>query len=345
VRKFFLSLAFVVVCASGAAHRSFSADAPINVRLGTVLPQGSSYYKHLQEMGDNWRRASNGRVVLTIYPDGRMGDEPEIVKRINIGQLQAGMLSMTGLAEAEPGVSGLQNMPMMFRSLDELDYIGDRLRPTLQKRLEAKGFVVLFWTDTGWVRFFSKQSGFYPDDFRKMKLFTWAGSPKQSDLMKDAGFRPIALAASDIYSSLETGMIDAVPTAPFFALATQIDKAAPHMLELNWAPLVGALVVSKKTWDKIPPATQAALREGTREHGRKMKADGRREGEESVEAMKKRGLIVHAVTPEIEAEWRKMSEGVYPKIRGNLVPADVFDEVSKLLAEYRSQPRPSVGAK
>jgi TRAP-type C4-dicarboxylate transport system substrate-binding protein len=305
--------------------------------LGTVLPQGSSYYKHLQEMGEKWRRSSNGKVTLTIYPDGRMGDEPEIVKRIHIGQLQAGMLSVTGLSEAEPGVAGLQNMPMMFRTFAEVDYIGEKLRPMLEKRLEAKGLVVLAWVDTGWVRFFSKEAATSPDEFRKMKMFTWAGSPKQADVMKDAGFRPVALTASDIYSALQTGMIESVPTAPFFALATQIDKAAPHMLDVNWAPLVGGLVVSKKTWDRIPAELRPPLNAAAAETGNKIKEAGRREGEESVEAMKKRGLVVHKPAPEAEAEWRKLAESIYPKIRGGMVPADIFDEVTRLLKEYRSQ--------
>ncbi len=67
-----------------------------------------------------------------------------------------------------------------------------------------------------------------------------------------------------------------------------------------------------------------------------MKARGRQEAEESVETMKKRGLKVQPVPAQVEAEWRRLAEEVYPKIRGDMVPAEMFDEVQRLLKEYRA---------
>ena len=99
----------------------------------------------------------------------------------------------------------------------------------------------------------------------------------------------------DILPNLQTGLINAAPLPPSYALAGQVDRVAPNMLDLAWAPLVGALVVSKKTWDAIPPETREAMRQAAVEAGAKMKAEGRRESVESVEAMRKRGLTVHPV--------------------------------------------------
>jgi TRAP-type C4-dicarboxylate transport system substrate-binding protein len=98
------------------------------------------------------------------------------------------------------------------------------------------------------------------------------------------------------------------------------------MLDLAWAPLVGAAVMTKKTWDTIPVEGRDAVRKVAAETGALLKADGRRESAESVEAMRKRGLQVHAVTADVEAEWRREAEAAYPKIRGVVVPADIFDE-------------------
>lgn len=136
--------------------------------------------------------------------------------------------------------------------------------------------------------------------------------------------------------SLQTKLIDAVPAPPFFAMAGQIDSRAGHMLELNWAPLVGALVVRKETWDAIPAATREALVKSAATAGKAVKAAGRKEMDESVAAMTKRGLTVTKVTPDLEAEWRQTAETVYPKIRGNIVPADIFDQTRKLIEEYRA---------
>lgn len=322
--------------ALGSLDRVFGAGGPVRVRLGTLAPKGSSYYKHLQAMGEKWRQAPGGGVLLTIYPDGTMGSEADMVRRMRLGQLQAGMLTAVGLAEIELAVTGLQNLPLMFRSLEEVDYIGEKLQPMLEKRLEEKGFVVLFWGDTGWVRFFSKQPVIMPDDLRKAKLFVWAGSAADVDIYRSVGCNPVPLETVDILPSLQTGLINAVALPPSIALAGQVDGAAPHMLDLAWAPLVGATVITKKTWDAIPLEGREALRKAATETGKLMKADGRRESVESVEAMRKRGLRVHAVTPEVEAEWRREVEAAYPKIRGVIVPGDIFDEVVKHLKAYRA---------
>jgi TRAP-type C4-dicarboxylate transport system substrate-binding protein len=225
---------------------------------------------------------------------------------------------------------------MGFRNFDEVDYVGEKLRPLLEERLAGKGFVVLFWSDAGWVRFFSNQPVMHPDDMRKLKLFTWSGSPEQVGLYKSAGFNAVPLETVDIVPSLQTKLIDAVPAPPFFAMVSQIDSRAPYMLELNWAPLVGALVVRKETWDKIPAETRARLLTAAATAGREIKAISRREMNESVTAMEKRGLKVTKVTPAVEAEWRALAEAVYPRIRGPIVPAEIFDETLRILAEYRA---------
>ncbi|MBI4662785.1 MAG: TRAP transporter substrate-binding protein DctP [Verrucomicrobia bacterium] len=313
-----------------------SAAAPAKVRLGTLAPKGSSSYKHLLAMGEKWRNAPSGGAQLTIYADGTMGGEADMVKRMRIGQLQAGMLTAVGLGEIEPAVAGLQNLPLMFRTLDEVDYIGEKLQPMLEKRLLAKGFVVLFWADAGWVQYFSKEPVLHPDDLKKTRLFVWAGHPDEVDIFKSAGFNPVPLETVDILPNLQTGLITAVPAPPFVALASQIDGPAPNMLDLNWAPLVGATVITKKTWDSFLPASREAAMQAARAAGKLVKADNRRESVEAVEAMKKRGLKVHPVKPEMERAWREATEAVYPKIRGRIVPADIFDEVTRLLKDYRA---------
>ena len=99
------------------------------IKLTTIAPRDSSYHKALQRMGQEWRRASGGTVEVIIYPGGIQGGEAAMVDRMRINQVQAALLTGTGLTEIEDAVAGLQNMPMVFRSLDELDYVSEQLRP------------------------------------------------------------------------------------------------------------------------------------------------------------------------------------------------------------------------
>jgi len=308
----------------------------VKVRLGTLAPKGSSYTKHLQAMGEQWRSAPGGGVQLTIYADGTMGSEADMVRRMRLGQLQAALVTTTGLTEIEPAVAGLQTIPKAFRSLEEVDYIGEKLQPMLEKRLEAKGFVVLFWSDTGFIRFFSKQPMISPDDLKKTKLFISANRPAELEIYHSVGCNAVPLEVADILPGLQTGLIDCLCIPPTFALATQVDSAAPHMLDMNWVPLVGAAIINKKTWDSLSPEAQTALRKSAKEAGQLIKSDGRRENVESIEAMRKRGLKIHTLTPEISAEWDRIVEDAWPKIRGTVVPADIYDEVMSQLKTFRA---------
>jgi TRAP-type C4-dicarboxylate transport system substrate-binding protein len=313
-----------------------SLPAALRIKLATLAPTGTSYHKSLLALREAWKKTSKGTVDLIIYADGKLGGEADTVNLMNLNAVQASMLTAVGLAEIEKAVGGLQNIPMGFHDLAEVDYVGDKLRPMLEERLTRKGFAVLFWSDAGWVRFFSKRPVTYPDDLKKLKLFNWAGSPEQVEIYRSAGFNPVPLETADIMPSLQTGLIEAVPMPPVFALATQVDTRAPYMLELNWAPLVGACVIRRETWDKIPADIRPALLKSAAGTGAEIKANGRRENEESVRAMEQRGLKVTRVTPEIEAAWRTAAEAAYPKVRGAIVPTDIFDRALELIKEYRA---------
>ena len=181
---------FLSLCLITLWHQAQPLEAAQRIRLGTLAPKGSSYHNELKKMGQEWKEATQGNLSLTIYPGGSMGGESEIVRRMRIGQLQAGLLTAVGLTEIEPAVSGLQNLPLMFESLNEVDHIGAKLQPFLEERLEEKGFKVLFWVNAGWVHFFTKTPIATPNDLRQLKIFSWAGSPEVVDLYKKSRIPP-----------------------------------------------------------------------------------------------------------------------------------------------------------
>lgn len=336
---------FVLLLALFTLLAPVHARGQTRIRLATLLPRGSSQYHTLEEMGQRWRTISNGGISLTIYADGTMGSEEDSVRRMRIGQLQAATLSVAGLSEIDTSVSALQKIPMLYRSLDEVEFLRSRMRPELERRMEEKGFVVLFWGDVGWVHIFSRQPAMRPDEFKKTKVFVGASDNDEASIMKSLGYQVVPLEWSDVLTSLQTGLVDTVPTIPLLALAGQYDLVAKHMLQLNYVPLVGATVITKKTWDWISPALGPALLAASADAGTQIQMKGRAESAEAVEAMKRRGLQVHPVSPELANEWRRFFEAGYPKVRGTMVPADVFDEAQRILAEYRAGGAPGTQVK
>jgi len=307
------------------------------IKLGTLAPDGSPWHQSLQLMGERWRKISGGQVKLVIYPGGVLGDEPDMVNKMRIGQIQAAGLSGAGLSGMEPGVMALQ-IPMMFDSYEELDYVRERVAPRLEKMMEARGYLVLNWGDVGWVHFFTTRPATRLADMRNMKLFTWAGDNDTLELWKANGFRAVPLAATDILTGLQTGLIDAVPTTPLYALLNQSFGIARNMIDVKWAPLIGATVITRRQWDSLPPAQRSEMMSAARDAGVGMREGIRKMGDEAIATMQKRRLqVIHADAATM-AEWRRDAEGVYPKLRGSQIPADLFDEVRKLRDEYRASP-------
>jgi len=316
-----------------ASTLTFAAD--MQLRIGSLVPKNSLYHRQLMEMGETWRSAQGGASKYVVYPDGSQGGEAEMARRMRIGQLQGALMSVVGLREIEPSVAALQNLPLLFKSWEELDYVREKMRPAMEKKFLDKGFVVLAWGDAGWVRFFSKEAAVRPDDYKRMKFFAWGAEQEQQTIMKSLGYTPVPLETADILPSIQTGMINVVPSTPYFALASQIYTTAPHMLEINWAPIVGAMVVTTKAWEAMTPAAQDALRAAGEKAGVQLRAQARREVEEATEAMQKRGLVVHKPNAAEMQEWNALADKLYPRIRGTMVPADTFDEVFKHVKAYR----------
>ncbi len=317
----------------GSAHA-----ATVRLRLATLAPKDTSFHQSLQSMGEKWKQTSNGGVTLTIYTDGTMGGEADMVRRMRVGQIQAALISGSGLAQIDDSVTALQAMPMIYHSFAEFEYVQDRLRPMIEKRMLEKGFVMLFFGDAGWVKFFSKRPGTLPAEFVKMKMFAWVGDSRTIEVMKAVGVDTVALEQTDVLTGLQTGLIDVVPTIPVVALTGQFYGPASHVLDLNWTPLVGATVITKKAWDTVPEGQRKAMLAAAAVAGDEIRKRSRLEADEAIVAMQKRGLKVTTLTPDQLGEWRKFAETVYPKIRGKNVPADLFDEVQRLLTEFRAKP-------
>jgi len=305
------------------------------IKLGTLAPDGSAWHLILQDMGQRWKQASDGRVELRIYPGGRAGDEPDMVRKIRIGQLHAAALTVAGLATVSNGPQVL-SVPKLFDSYAELDHVRGELGPELEADLRRQGFIVLDWADAGWIRFLATGPVQAPEDLRRMKLFVWAGAQETLDIWKAFGFHPVPLAATDIQTGLRTGLIDAAPMTAIAALASQTFTVANHMVDVRWAPLAGAVVVSESAWLRVPADVRPELVRIARDAGERLRTEIRALDDAAVGAMRARGLVVHDVDAELDDRWRRLAETAYPRIRGAVVPAELFDRAIELRDRYRS---------
>jgi TRAP-type C4-dicarboxylate transport system substrate-binding protein len=312
------------------------AHAQVTIKIATLVPDGSSWHLILKEAADKWKKTSNGRVNVILFAGGVAGDDPDVVRKMRLGTLHGGVLTSVGVAEVDKSVYAL-GVPMMYASYDEVYAVLEKMRPKLEASIEKQGFIVLNWADGGWVRFFTQKPVATPDDLKKLKLFTWAGDSDSLEISKAAGFNPVPLPSTEIATALQTGLVTAVPLPPQVAVITQYFNYAKNMTDMEWQLLLGATVITKSAWDKIPSDLHAPFLEVMREAGSRLQTEIRQSGPRDVEAMKKRGLTVVPVDAKAREAWVKLAESVYPKIRGRVVPADAFDEAMKYRDEYRKR--------
>lgn len=329
-------LAAAFVLGASAMFAPPASAQTITVKMATLAPEGSSWHLILKQVAAEWKKISNGRVNVVLFPGAVAGDDPDVVRKMKMGTLQGAVLTAVGVAEIEKAVYALE-VPMMYSSYDEVYAVLDKMRPRLESAMEKKGFIVLNWADAGWLRFFTKNPVKTPDDLKQQKLFQWAGDNDSLEIMKGAGFNVVPLPSTELATGLQTGLVNAVSTTPQVAVLTQYYNYAKNMTDVPWALFLGGTVIKKDVWDRIPADLHAPLLKAMQDAGARLQADVKAGGDRDIEAMKKRGLNVVPVDPKTREAWVKTVEAAYPKIRGKIIPADAFDEAVKYRDEYRKR--------
>jgi len=225
---------------------------------------------------------------LRIYAGSVAGDEPDMVRKMRLGQLQAGSISSIGLSRIDRAFD-VFTIPMFYESYEELFAVMESLEPLMTERLSERGFVFLGWGMGGWARLFTKNPVRTVDDLRRAKMFVAAGDDPWVQYWKNNGFRPVPLAVTDIMTGLQTGLIDGLATTPLAALMLQWYRHAPYMIDIDLAPLIGATLVSEKAWQRIPEESRATLISSARELGNDVDLERARAGKGAPEGDSRKG--------------------------------------------------------
>lgn len=326
----FRLVATLVWCVFLAATR---VQADVVIKMATIAPENSVWTRTLREMGDAWRRRTNGRVSLRLFP-GTTGSEEKMLRDLRISKtLGAAQLSAIEMGTLDDGFN-VFSLPMFFESYEEVDGVLAAVGPVLERRVEARGLKVLNWGYAGWVHVFSRTPVRTPGDLKKLKLFTSTGDGRMATWYRDNGFSPVPVDASQMLTGLTTGMIEAVPLTPLSAQLFMWYEHAPYMLDIGFAPLLGATVMRLDTWSQLASADQAIVLDEARRAGARLRTEVPRLDAEAVTRMKERKLVV---TVGDQAVWRRTAADLGPVMRARLVPSDIYDLARKQRDGIRAQ--------
>lgn len=314
-----------------------ASAAPAPIKFATLAPEGSTWMKQLAELSKELEKETGGALKLKFYAGGVAGDEKDVVKKMRIGQLHAAGFTGVGLGEIAPETR-LLDAPWLFRDRAELEVIRGKLSKDLEAALEKNGFILLGWTDLGSVYVFSRGAVNGPDDMKKAKMWVWEGDPIASSAYKALGVSPVPLSVVDVMQSLQTGMIDAVYGPPLGVVALGWHAKLKHIYPVPMAESTGAVLVTKKFFEALPPEQQKALREVSARNLKKLNELTNAENDKALDTVSKNGLDLAAKpAADVLKRYEELGKAARKDMTGKLFPAELVQKLEKELNALRAR--------
>jgi len=302
------------------------------LKIATVAPEGSTWMQVMREIDAEVRRATNNEVGFKIYAGGVQGDELVVLRKVRSGQLQGGGLTGQGLGQIAPAVRVME-VPFLFSNYAQIDHVRDKLGARLESILHDSGYTVLGWADIGFVYLFSKQAIATQADLKAAKMWLWEGDPLAESFFSATGIGPVPLAVTDVLTSLQTRLIDAVYSSPLACVATQWFTRVSSYTDLPVTFATGAVVVSNTAFDAIPAAERDKVLAVCHQKFRELQLKARQQDAEALVEIEKSGVKKASVTPAEVQRFTAMGRSVWPQQVGKLYPQELLDAVTAAVAE------------
>jgi TRAP-type C4-dicarboxylate transport system substrate-binding protein len=306
------------------------------IKIGSIAPSRSIWDVALNDLALEWGKISGGAVQIKIYPGGIVGGEGDMLTKMRLGTLGGGIFTNIGMTNIYSD-SIVLNTPFLMNSDQEFNYVFDRMKPDIEKHIEAKGFKVIFWTLIGWEYFFSKNVVIYPEDMKKEKLSYTTGEKEMGHAWKKMGYQLVPTDLRDMLMALQSGINTAFYLPPLVAASGQFFALAPHMLNLRLAPIIGSLVLTDRAWNGVPeqyhePMIKTLAGITDRLYQQRQDLD-----KEALKTMSENGLIIHEPPADALGRWRAVAALGMDELVGKAYSKDIYDQVLAILQEFRQK--------
>ena len=307
------------------------------LKFATLAPAGTTWMKEMKAGADQVKQRTGGRVKLKFYPGGVMGNDQSVHRKIKIGQLHGGAFTQVGMAQVYPGIQVL-GLPMLFRSQEEVDYVREHVDVVLKREMEAAGFVLLGISDGGFARILSKQPMQDLEALRSSKIWLPEGDKVGLTVFRALGITPISLPIADVFTGMETGLIETIPVNPTAAIAFQWHSSAAYMTDVPINFLVGLLAIRKSVFDKLSAEDQAVMREEMGVVFKRLDELNRIDDEAAKAALQQQGITLVLPHPGEIERWRNISDqSIDDMVESGVMPADLVEQVRGHLQSFRDK--------
>lgn len=306
------------------------------IKLATIAPAGSSWDKITTQMNEELKAQSGGKLAFRIYPGGTQGDEKDVVRKMRIRQIHAAGFTGNGLGQINSQIRVLE-LPFLYQSADEIDHVTGKVKGEMEGVL-ARGnppVILLGWAEAGFVYIYSNKPITKLAHLKGTKVWQWEGDPLAAATFQSLGVSPVPLAITDVMTALSTKMVEAVYAPPLGALALQWASKVKYMTDLPIVNSMGALVMLKSEYEKLPPDQQKTLKAVTEKYCRQMVTQTRADNLQAVEEMKRLGVQVVKVETKDQEEIVNAAKKVWSGQAGKLYTPAQLTTVQSLVAEVR----------
>jgi TRAP-type C4-dicarboxylate transport system substrate-binding protein len=322
---------------------SFAASDPVRARtlkIATVVPEGSAWMQEMRKAGKEIEERTQGGVRFKFYPGGIMGSDKTVMRKIRAGQLHGGGFTSGALANVYPDIE-LYGLPLMIRSYAEADYVRSKMDDTMIAGLDRAGFVALALSDGGFAYMMSQRPMRQVGDLAGAKVWIQEGDVMSLTALKIAGVSPVQLALADVYTALQTGLIDTVAAPAMATIALQWHTRVKYLTDVPLTYLIGTFVIDRKVFAQLPAEHQRIVREVVRESAKRLDAASRKGEESARKALQDHGIeIVTATTPEEVERWHDIAREALVVLREKQIYSDaLIDELQRHLEDFRSRSR------
>ncbi len=308
----------------------------VEIRLATLAPDGSSWMKILGKAAAEIETKTEKRVVIKYYPGGVQGDERDVVRKMNLGQLDGGAFTSVGLSMIDESIRVLE-LPRLFASAEELDYVADKMWPYFQAKFEKKGFRLQDRGEVGWIYILSKDEVKSVDSLKTMKVWLWGDDGLVKAMYTKLGVSGVPLGVPEVEPALTTGRINACYGSPLAAVALQWNTKVKYMTSLPLSFAIGATVVKLDSVKKMSDADQALVKKIAHNMSRTLRKQIRKDNESAKKQMQRKGVKITEATAEMIATFDKAAQDVWAAQTGKMYTKAEFDQVMKYRAEFRAK--------
>ncbi len=309
--------------------------APHTIKTAVVTPEGSTWVTVLKEMAADVKRRTAGGVDFVIYPGGVSGDEVDVLRKMRVNRIQAAGFSGVGLGVALPEVRVLE-APLLFQNDKEVDAVREQMFNYFAEAFLKKGFVLLGFTEGGWVYLFSQKDLSQEETFKSAKMWVWKGDRVAETFLHNFGIRTTPLHIAEVNTGLERRMIDSFYSPAMAAVAFQWHARASYVLDYPLANATAALVMTKRAFAALPAGHQAIVRDAARTHCRKLIQLTREDNQKALKVMKSQGISFVQPTQAQLASFSADARKTYAQSIPKLYPQALFERIQAILHTMRT---------